>query len=265
MSVVSLERPPWSRHRWIYSVGALFLLQIGLVIQFGRRPEPLPERPIFRTAIQLAVEENAMRQVAVQAEREDPLLLALPTLRGFSGPAWLEFSQPSYQPEEVQEPPHWLTLPPSSLGAVFSAFVATNTVSPLLVADKPIPRLPRYEPNFSHDSLPLKSRLQIEGELARRPLLSSAELPSWPHPEVLSNSVVQVAVDLDGVANFAALLTQSGSKEADAYALAWVGRMRFQLLPREPLRRSDNAPLTWGRCIFRWHTLPVGSNDTVLP
>ncbi len=248
----------WSRRRWLYTVGAVFALQVGLVFYLGQREQRLPERPIFRTTIQQLVDEESAQQVAAWTALDDPTLLALPHLRGFSGPAWLRFAPLDYEPEERPEPPHGLPLDGRSLGSTFSQFLATNRVSPLLVAEKSIPPLPRYEPNFPNEPVPDHSRLRVEGELAARPLLAPLELKSWAHPEILSNSVVQVVVDDEGFTLSPVLLMGCGRTEADLSALQLAGSTRFRPAARAG---SGSHELTWGKLVFQWHTLPLPATN----
>ena len=254
MNTAVLERVRWSRRRWLYAVAAVFLLQAGLVFLLGHRQQRLPEPPIFRTAIHLLTDPNV--RFDSQPGMDDPTLLALPSLRGFSGPAWLTFPPLEYQPAEWEEPPHWLPLDSNTLSSTFSRFVRTNLISPLLIADKPLPPLPRYEPNFPNEPLPAQSRLRVEGNLATRPLLAPLELQSWPHSEILSNTTVQAAVDAAGFTFSAVLLDGSGLKEADFHALKLASGARFRPLPRAQRAPDGTGPMTWGRFVFQWHTLP---------
>jgi len=255
MNSATLEPVRWTRRRWLYAVAAVFLLQAGLVFLLGPRPQRLPEPPIFRTAIRMLT-DPAVQLDSMAGGMEDPALLALPSLRGFSGPAWLTFPPLEYQPAEWVEPPHWLPLDSNGLSSTFSRFVATNRISPPLIADKPLPPLPRYEPNFPNEPLPTQSRLRIEGDLARRPLLAPIEPPSWPHTEMLSNTTIQASVDAAGFTFSAVLLVGGGLKEADAHALKLVSAARFRPLPRVQRGPDGTGPMSWGRFVFQWHTLP---------
>jgi hypothetical protein len=254
MNSTALEPVRWPRRRWLYAVAAVFLLQAGLVFLLGHRPQRLPEPPIFGTAIHLLTDPKA--RLDSLPGMDDPTLLALPSLRGFSGPAWLTFPPLEYQPAEWVEPPHWLPLDSNALSSTFSRFVRTNTISPLLIADKPLPPLQRYEPNFPNEPLPAQSRLRLEGELATRPLLAPLELQSWPHSEILSNTTVQAAVDAAGFTFSAVLLAGSGLQEADLHALKLASAARFRPLPRARRAPDGTGPMTWGRFVFQWHTLP---------
>lgn len=254
MNSATLEPVRWSRRRWLYAVAGVFLLQASLAFLLGHRQQHLPEPPIFRTAIQMLTDPKV--RLDSLPGMEDPTLFALPSLRGFSGPAWLTFPPLEYQPAEWEEPPHWLPLDSNALSSTFSQFVRTNTISPPLIADKPLPPLPRYEPNFPNEPLPAQSRLRLDGDLATRRLLAPLELPSWPHTEMLSNTTVQAAVDAAGFTFSAVLLDASGLKEADLQALKLASAARFRPLPRGQRASDGSGPMTWGRFVFQWHTLP---------
>jgi hypothetical protein len=259
MNSAALEPVRWPRRRWIYAVAAVFLLQAGLVFLLGHRARRPPEPPIFRTSIHLLTDPAA--RLDALPGLDDPTLLALPSLRGFSGPAWLRFPTLEYQPAEWVEPPQWLSLDTNALGSIFSGFIKTTLISPPLIADKPLPPLPRYEPNFPNEPLPSQSRLRLEGDLARRPLLAPLELQSWPHSEILSNTVVQAVVDAAGFTFSAVLLSESGLKEADAQALKLASAARFRPLPRSQRAADGVGPMTWGRFVFQWHTLPLPTTN----
>jgi hypothetical protein len=254
MNSTALEPVRWLRRSWVYAVAAVFMLQAGLVFLLGHRHQRLPEPPIFRTSIQMLTDPTV--RLDSLPGMDDPTLLALPSLRGFSGPAWLTFPPLEYQPAEWVEPPHWLPLDSNALSSTFSRFVRSNTISPPLIADKPLPPLPRYEPNFPNESLPAQSRLRLEADLAARALLTPLELPSWPHTEMLSNTTVQATVDAAGFTFSAVLLDGSGLKEADLHALKLASAARFRPLPRSQRAPNGTGPMTWGRFVFQWHTLP---------
>jgi hypothetical protein len=258
-----LEPTRWSRRVWAYAVGAAFVLQAGLLFCFGRRELSPPERPSFGTAIYLPAnppDASITNSVGI----DDPTLLALPSLRGFSGEAWLKFPTLGYQSMEPPESTNWLHLEEHTLGAAFSQFVASNRAAPRLIADKPLPPLVRYEPNFPNEPVATQSRLRVEGQIATRALLSPPALPSWPNGEILSNTVVQVAVDPGGMTFSPVLLSHSGLKEADLLALNWAGHARFRPLPREMRIRDGAGSLTWGKLVFQWHTLPLPQTNSAL-
>lgn len=261
MNTIPHDAPPWSRRHWVYAVAAVALLQATLVYVLSQPEQRPPERPIFRTSIQLAADDDAIRSLTSLPGLDDPTLLALPGLQGFSGAAWLKFATLDYKPAEWVEPPHWLPLETQSLSGTFSQYVATNVITPLLIVDRPLPPLQRYEPNFPPEPLPTQSIARVEGELAGRTLLSTLEPKSWPAAEILSNTVVQAAVDASGFTFSATLLSGSGSPAADRSALTEVLNARFRPLREIPATSEPTRVLTWGRWTFQWHTLPVPATN----
>lgn len=239
------------------AVAAVFTLQAALAYFLGQKEQRLPAREPFRTATRMAADEVFARRVAELTEANNPTLLALPSLRGFSGPAWLRFPTLEYQPAEWSEPPHWLAMNTQSLGTAFSQFINTNILSPALIADKPLPSLIGYDLNFPNEPVPAFSRFRLEGDLAARTLVAPLQLKSWASAEILSNSVVQAVVDADGFTFSPALLTGSGLKEADLHALTLAANARFRPLPREQRIGRGSSAFTWGKLIFQWHTLPL--------
>ncbi len=261
MNTIAHDAPPWSRRHWVYAVAGVVVLQAALIYFLAQPEQRPPERPLFRTSIQLAADDDAIRSIASLPGLDDPTLLALPSLQGFSGAAWLKFATLDYKPAEWVEPPHWLPLETQSLSGTFSQYIATNVIMPLLIADKPLPPLQRYEPNFPPEPLPTQSIARIDGELSGRKPLSTIELKSWPAAEILSNTVVQAAVDASGFTFSATLLSSSGSPTADRHALTEVLNARFRPLREMSASGEPTRVLTWGRWIFQWHTLPVPSTN----
>ena len=251
----------WSPRRMIGTIVGVFLAQVALVLWLGQRERPLPQRSTFRTAISLAVGKASATQFEQATALDDPTVLALPDLNGFSGAAWLRFEPLNYQPTESTEPPHWLALDDKSLGATLSQFLEANGIPPSRIADKPLPPLQRYEPNYPNEPVPQSSRWRIEGELASRRLLAPLEMKSWPHSEILSNTVVQTVVNADGYTISPTLLSRSGLAEADLYALKLTTGARWEPLPRTGGAGTGLDSLAWGKLVFQWHTQPLPATN----
>jgi len=95
--------------------------------------------------------------------------------------------------------------------------------------------------------------------LAARRLLTALDLPSWPHSDILTNTVVQVVVDADGDTLSSTPLKSCGLSEADQFALKTAASARF-LSARKPGQPA--VPLSWGKMIFQWHTVPAESTNS---
>jgi len=255
MSVALLEPPRWTTRRWLRTVALAFLAQAALIFLLVERQRPVPSPPTFATRIQLAADDSSALPLAESSAVSDPTAFALPNSHGFSGAAWLTFAPLAYQLTDWTEPPRWLALDERHLGQAFAAFVATNASPPLLIADKPLPRLTAAVIYAAAEPLSTQSVLRLEDDLARRSLVAPLPLPSWPNTDVLTNSIVQLLVDAQGQTLSAVLLAASGLSEADDYALKLAGGAHFQPLRRPDGRPDVTGPLSWGRMIFQWRTI----------
>ena len=69
----------------------------------------------------------------------------------------------------------------------------------------------------------------------------------WPSLKLLTNSVVQIAVNPAGEVVAARLAASCGLATADAEAAAKARALRF--------RPSPSAVMQWAEAIFQWHTI----------
>ena len=251
---------PWSRGRWSGAVLLLTLAQVGLIFWLSERKPIVPLRPDSTTTVQLVAEAPPGSAIAELLNIDDPTLVALPDPRGFSGPAWITAPPLQHQSRDWTEPTRALALPVAELGATFAQFVRTNVVGPGLLAEKPAPRL--SEVGFSPVPMPATSTFRIEGDLAKRELLTPLEVRPIPHTDILTNTVVQVCVGQAGLVFSPVPLSSSGSRTADQTALDLVKAIRFTpVAPSDSSSSSDRTALTWGKIIFQWHTLELAATN----
>lgn len=261
MNAAALEPVAWTLRRWIYTFVAIFLAQVAAIWFLGERPKT-PALPVpFSTAIHLAVDPWSAKQLAELPAMSDPTLFVLPNRHGFSGPAWLTFAPQQYPLTNWTEEPRWLGLKQDDLGKTFLEFVATNASPRLLIANQSMPRSIVSDLNVPNLPGLTQSVLRIEGDLVSRSLLTPMELPSWPHSDLLANTVVQAVVDPQGYAFSTVLLASSGLKEADQFALNLVASARFQPGAKEKRPKNPADQLIWGKVIFQWHTLPLPTTN----
>lgn len=237
------------RGRFLGIATGLFVAQIALVFVFAERSSPAlaPAPPPTRyLALNTPLRED---QLLTAFFAGDPSLFARPSLRGFSGRGWLSQPPEVYHPSNELETPIWLELdvsrlamtPPSpSISRVDSLFLALpgNGLSSL----EPLPVfLPA--PVF-----PTQSVFRLEGELRDRWKGPFPLLPAQLSAQLLTNSIVELAVNAAGDVLVHRLLARSGSAAADDAALRAAKALRFA--------PSTNGTTGWGQAIFEWHTAP---------
>ncbi|HMJ64612.1 MAG TPA: hypothetical protein VK615_04610 [Candidatus Binatia bacterium] len=248
MTAEGLEPVRWKGKKWVHVIGLVFAAQVILILVLGEQKRVLVPPKNVRTGLQLG-DARTLQEIESQPTFSDPAAFALPNWKGFSREGWLSFTRPEFRVSEWTEPPQWLTMDTQALATSLHEFIRSNTMAPLLIADKPLPRVTR--PDISAISAPTQSELRIEGGLARWSLVNRVELPSWPHSELLTNTVVHALINSRGYTIAVAVLTGSGLVEADQFALRTVKVARFR-----PPARGPTAP-TSGNLIFKWHTVPA--------
>jgi len=245
----------WSaRKLWSVTI-VIFAGQALAVMVLSDRTGVRPRVAAVHPVITLLSEPEAGHSLLARHAVSDPTLLALPSAAGFSGPAWLKLPRTEHRLLDWSEPDQWLAQSPAQLGATFTNFVQASVPPPLLPADKPAPKATELE--LPKLTVREQSTFRIEGDLARRKLLISPALQSWPHNDLLANTEVQVAVDSQGYVHSPSLLniTSPGDtvqRNADQHALKLVRGLRF-----EPLTAGGQTnALMLGRIIFEWLTIP---------
>ena len=183
--------------------------------------------------------------------REDPELLTQPNPRGFSEvwlkPAPLKHQLLSWAPPDIELP-----YPSNLLTQPLQAALASNAPPRAVAFVKPAPRLTQLA--VAPLQMRQTNRLEIAGDLARRPLANFVPLiNSWKHPDLLKPSIVQVMVNADGVVFTGTLIGRSGLARADEFALdVALQKIRFQRLTNAP----PGAAITAGNLLFHWHVNP---------
>ena len=253
MTFVSVESGRWSRRRWWGLVALVLGVQLGLIFWLGEtspiRPRPAASGLTLRLAGSASAELLALH---------DPTLFVLAHPQVLPAPAWVRTPRPEVHPFAWPEPTNYLLLATDQLGASFNRFVETDSFIPLHPLAQPKPQL-------TLPSLPTQpisagqSAVRLEGALARRRLITPLDLHSQTNRDILTNSVVQLLVDSDGIPRSVTLLSGSGSLAADQHALDQARDARFDALSRNPAATTPEptARLSWGRMIFLWHTLPL--------
>ncbi|HUD46547.1 MAG TPA: hypothetical protein VMR33_06940 [Candidatus Baltobacteraceae bacterium] len=242
------EFPVWTRGRFLGIVAMFFVLQAGLIALFGARsvrPAAAPPPSTQFRAVAASMSEEQLRRLFFAS---DPAVFPLPNPHGFSGRAWMDQPPPQYHSTNQLEPPLWLALDAVRLGTGPADLDNASGAAPLSLPQLPIPQADPLPVFLSPVIIPTQSVFRIQGELAARLLGPPPALNAWPSTtkKLLTNTVVQIAVNQAGDVMAARLLTRSGSPDADGDAVAKAWALRFQ--------PSADALTLWAQAVFRWQT-----------
>ncbi len=249
----------WPRRRWISSVLAVFALQVGLIFWLSERTHIA--RPASGSGWAWRIAGPDWAEILAL---EDPTLFLLPHRRGFSGLAWMNTPGVPASSFFWSEEPRWLALRDREMGSTFNRFVATNDFHRprVFVLPEPAMMLPEVA---KQPGLPDSSSLRIEGPLSHRSLVKAPALRSWPHTDLLTNSIVQIVVDAEGrPVSPGTLLVSSGLLLADQFALDQVRTTRFNSLGEDTPASLQNH-LTGGTLVFEWATVPSTNSPATVP
>lgn len=252
----------WTWIQWLTAITIVFAAHIALIYIFNSRKQVAS--PSVKNVPSLALAGGLSDE---WVSLNSATLFALPDRNGFAGPMWTVPSLP-FHPQEWTEPPRYLLLPAGRLGLAFHDFVQTNDFAHVhfefnLPPPLAVPVLPVQLPFVQN------STLRIQGEIAKRPLLSSMTLPTWHYADVIAPSVVQVLVDAGGNVVSAVLLppenfleasaSAARDPEADRSAVELARAARFAPLNAFNTGEISNplSQLTVGRLIFNWQTVPT--------
>jgi hypothetical protein len=239
-----------------FAVLLVFAAQVAVVFWLGNPPARVLSGRATAPMIHLAG-KDWQELLAL----DDPTLFALPHRNSFSGAVWVPGSAPPFEPADSSQPPQPLQLALEKLGAPFTNYMETNPP-------------PQFHPDtgleiadLGHISaapsrpLSVPSTVRVEGDLAKRRLLTPIRLPPQTNsdPDVLPNTVVEVLVDALGN-TFSPVVANANSSlnsTANSTALNFARNARFE--PIEKAAPGTELPdkLTFGKLIFEWQTVPA--------
>lgn len=245
-------KPPsegWSRKKFLLILGFVFGFHVALIVLFGTKKQMVPRPATNVPHLQLANSANELIALS------DPTLFARPNAHDLVTAFWRHVppvSQPNF--DQSEEPPRYLPPAPGNFGTVFRNFMQNTRPEEFPPSFKPEPQL--TAPDVAFDvTMPQATTLQISGELARRRLLNSVELPSLPRNEVIPPSKIQAQVDATGNVRSAVVLKDIANNgtdnDADQKALQIARQLRF----------APAQGLMFGEITFTWHTVPLTSTN----
>lgn len=236
----------WTRNKWIFVAASVFLAQVAGIFALHTR-EPLMVRPTGDPRRPLISSEGNEKQISPEMEAlKDPMIAAGAHPNGFSSAAWLTQPRLEYAPSNSTPPPRFLT------------YARSTNLPEADTSSERRGELPFVRLNLSNATP--RSILSIEGTLAERPLVKNPAVPVQFATDVLSNTVVQVAVRADGFPLFTRIVAGSGSRAADLNALQIAGDVRFA-----PLTSQGRSDLQWGELVFEWFTAELPATNRPVP
>lgn len=241
-----------------FAVAMVFAAQVAVVFWLGNAPAAAPAQGTAAPMIHLAGKDWQE-----QLSLEDPTLFVLPHRNNFSGAVWVKNTPQPFEPTNSPEPPRPLPLRTEQLGAAFADFMDTNppphfqTEMGLQFGDL------NASPTVSARPIPVPSVLRVEGDLAKRRLLTPFRLPAKTNPDVLNNTEVQVFVDALGNVFSAVVVAGSGNADVDALALTnFAKNARFEPVKMAAPGTVLPNTVTFGKLIFEWQTAPPPSTNS---
>ena len=240
-----------SRQRVIIFAVVIFIAHVIAIFAL-HTPRPMVMLPDnFRTA-RLSPTIAETNTFPALEGLNDPLVFAGAHEHGFSAPAWMMKPRQDYALTNSKAPPRFL------------AFARTPMETPIAENDITSPTrtaLPFLQIALARETP--KSTLRIEGPLENRALLKSPEIPIQQATDVLTNTVVQIAVKADGFPFSARIITSCGSRLADLRGLQIANQLRFA--PTPPAIARDPNELQWGECVFQWFTTEPSADTNTTP
>ncbi len=263
----------WSWSRWTAAVAIVFVLHVILIFTFGARKniQPAPARHAPSLAL---VAESPGDWLALN----NATLFALPGNSGFAASMWMELPPLTIHQQNWTDEPHWLnpsnSLQMAELFGPFNRFVQTNHFGGIHF-DFNLPPEVAAPATATQPPILQSSTLQIQGEIAKRHLLTPIRLPSWPDSDVDAPSIVQVLVDPAGNVVSAVLLPQEimsqvnswepplwHNKKADPWAVEEARTLRFSPLPSGATPGSNTlSRVAVGQLVFNWYTVPATTTN----
>lgn len=240
----------WSRRRWGLTIAVVFLAQLLASFALSDRASPTSVLRASLERFSLVPDRRTASQLADQPWLADPAAAVLASPHGFTGRLWREQRAAKPNLAEWREPPRWLRAETGQLGLGFAP--AGLPVQALIqVADRPRPIY--HATLVNPQSMATNSTLVVGGELAGRSLAGELSLPVWPHTDILQPTTLAVLVNDHGAVLSTTLLAGSGLAAADQKAQELALSARFASVPAA----QRQGPLTWGRLVFRWVTVPL--------
>jgi TonB family protein len=254
MNAPAPKASAWSGGRFLLLAAALFAAQAAAVMLLAERTTRLSVPPSQRMAFRLVGGSMDGETLSKYIFAGNPAIFPASSPHAFADQAWqawLRLLPAKYQFPEPAEPETFLgfaagriglELPPAAPAPHDVPFSVAEPTEPLEEAAPNLTFLPAIQPD---------SYFHIEGPLAARQIAAPTALQTWATDNVLSNTIVEFAVNRAGQVIVARLVRSSGRAEADASAVNSVSALRFV-----PGKAIQSEPV-WDRAAFFWKSVPM--------
>lgn len=241
----------WRPFRWWISVLGVLALQIAALLALSRRePKPPPAPAPLR--VYFAGDGHRFPALQTVLALHDPTILPLARRHDRAAEPFRTTNAPAYAASIPDEPLHWLA-PKESEGLddvhrLLAEARRPMDVATIKLAPRPEPVKPKLQP------FPPRPVLRIEGDFARHPWRARLSVPTNVAPTILSNTVIRLTLDQQGRCLWTALLSGSGSAEADRKAGEFARSITFDLAGGNPESedRSSALPLGTSDLVVQW-------------
>ncbi|MFT4590404.1 MAG: hypothetical protein ACI8QF_004535 [Limisphaerales bacterium] len=265
MNPMLREPVEWSRTRWIFTIGVVFLAHLGFLFAFAAPPVKPPLAQKDGLQITLLIDAKSNERWLDSTRYDDPTILALGHRGGFSGSAWFGAEEVSVEALRWSGEPSFMRPAIETLGGSFLATAGAPSKSDALSSER---RMPAFVTrSASTNPISSVSRVKYSPELDRLGIVQAPPAPRIESNESLRDSLVEIDVDRAGRVYSCRMsnerrtpprATSERQLKADRMALDYARKVRFQPQPRKSgSLHSQSLDLTWGRLRFQWGYEPV--------
>ncbi|MGC8743241.1 MAG: energy transducer TonB [Verrucomicrobiia bacterium] len=249
MSDATHNLPVLSPKRLARVAAAIFLIHLFVAFVFSEKVSTIKSnyQPQFLSKMTF----EPIRSDSETYQLFSPALFAFATPNSFSGKVWLKEKFAPQQYYEWSDAAFWLRLIPDYLGNDFKNLLASIKSDSRAELRETPPSVTVVE-NASPPIAQSASRIRVEGELSKRPLLRAPELPIFYSNDIYPPSIVYAVVNEDGFVISSALINESGYPAADTAAIELTKKLIFT-----PLKSQQNyqryKKTMFGKIIFDWY------------
>lgn len=250
---IDKDLTPWSRNRWIGVIATVLGVQSALI--FLSSQTTVHSRGIYPKETRIRFSSPAAREEGSELiQLEDSMLFSAAHRRGFSGSAWMAKSPLFAVSNSELPPPEYLRY-----GQVREHFPGAQTEFPKVVRHPQPAPIPSETGEVEQEFIG-KSRLIVEG-FSGWDLSNTIAPPVQFYNDAVGRSTVEAIVSPEGAVLSVRLLQGSGSKTADADALALSRTARFHRQTVDLDQREEQVAI--GKLIFDWFALDLSQTNSV--